>query len=72
MILPFAGGAVPNAGELIDYICGIGIDPSVLLSIPSARSSPGWPGRFCEALIDYLTWIGSLSEEDAMAQSHRA
>jgi DNA primase small subunit len=64
--LAFRGWGSAERRELIDYICGIGIDPSVLLSIPSARSSPGWPGRFCDALIDYLTWIGSLSEEEAM------
>jgi DNA primase small subunit len=65
--LAFRGWGSAERRELIDYICGIGIDPAVLLSIPQARSSPGWPGRFREALIDYLTWVGRLSEEEAMA-----
>ena len=28
--------------------------------------SSGWPARFREALIDFITWLGSQSEEEAM------
>ena len=62
--LAFRGWGSAERRELVDYICGIGLDPAILLSGPV--SSSGWPARFREALIEYLTWLGSLSEEDAM------
>ncbi|MFA5331402.1 MAG: DNA primase small subunit PriS [Methanoregula sp.] len=62
--LAFRGWGSPERRELVDYICGIGIDPAVLLS-ESHPVSGGWQGRFRETLADYLTWLGTLSEEDA-------
>ncbi|MFA6363328.1 DNA primase small subunit domain-containing protein [Methanoregula sp.] len=62
--LAFRGWGSAERREMVDYICGIGLDPAVLPSGPS--SSSGWPARFREALIEYLTWLGSQSEEDAM------
>jgi DNA primase small subunit len=62
--LAFRGWGSAERRELVDYICGIGLDPSVLLTGPV--SSPGWPARFREALIEYLNWLGSQSEEEAM------
>jgi len=52
--------------ELIDYICGIGIDPEAMLAGKTV-SSPGWQQRYREALLEYLRWIGSLTQEEAMA-----
>jgi DNA primase small subunit len=52
--------------ELIDYVCGIGIDPAAMLAGKTVPS-PGWQQRYREALLEYLQWIGSLSEEEAMA-----
>jgi DNA primase small subunit len=52
--------------ELIDYICGIGIDPEAMLTGKTVPS-PGWQQRYREALIEYLRWIGNLTEEEAMA-----
>jgi DNA primase small subunit len=52
--------------ELIDYVCGIGIDPSAMLS-GKLTGTPGWPMRYREALLDYLGWIGTLSEGEAIA-----
>ena len=52
--------------ELIDYVCGIGIDPAAMLSGP-LTGVPGWPARFRAALVEYLTWMGTLPEEEAMA-----
>src|SRR5512133_1087141 len=51
--------------ELIDYVCGIGIDPAAMLSGKDVPS-PGWQQRYREALIEYLNWVGSLTEEEAM------
>jgi DNA primase small subunit len=52
--------------ELIDYVCGIGIDPAAMLSGKTVPS-PGWQQRFRESLLEYLRWIGGLPEEEAMA-----
>ncbi|MFA7694541.1 MAG: DNA primase catalytic subunit PriS [Methanoregula sp.] len=62
--LAFRGWGSAERRELVDYICGIGLDPAILLNGPS--SSSGWPGRLSEALIEYLTWLGRQSEEEAM------
>jgi len=59
-----ADGGAQERRELVDYICGIGLDPVILLS--ANPSGPGWPARFRQALGAYLAWIGSLSEEEAM------
>lgn len=61
--LAFRGWGSAERREFVDYICGIGLDPSVLTLAPV---SSGWPARFRETLIDYLTWIGSLEGEEAM------
>ncbi|MGA2162707.1 MAG: DNA primase small subunit PriS [Methanoregula sp.] len=63
--LAFRGWGSAERREVVDYICGIGIDPAVLLT--GSPASSGWPARFRGALIDYLTWLGSLSEAEGMA-----
>ncbi|WP_292369564.1 DNA primase catalytic subunit PriS [Methanoregula sp. UBA64] len=62
--LAFRGWGSAERRELVDYICGIGLDPAILLG--ANPSGPGWPARFRQALGAYLAWIASLSEEDAM------
>jgi DNA primase small subunit len=52
--------------ELIDYVCGIGIDPAAMLT-GKTIPFPGWQQRYRDALVEYLRWIGSLPEEEAMA-----
>lgn len=52
--------------ELIDYVCGIGIDPAAMLTGKTVPS-PGWQQRYREALLEYLRWIGGLPEEEVMA-----
>ena len=64
--LAFRGWGSAERRELIDYICGIGIDPNSLLTgtVPVTR---GWQERYITTLIGYLQWIGSVSSEEAMA-----
>ena len=64
--IAFRGWGSAERRELIDYVCGIGIDPAAMLS-KKIPSSPGWQKRYREALLEYLRWIGGLSEEEAMA-----
>jgi len=51
--------------ELIDYVCGIGIDPAIMLAGKKV-STAGWQMRYRAALTEYLEWIGTLSPEEAM------
>ncbi|MDD1695887.1 MAG: DNA primase catalytic subunit PriS [Methanoregula sp.] len=62
----FRGWGSAERRELIDYVCAIGIDPSVMLSIKKPVS-PGWPMRYRDALVEYLRWMGTLTQEEAMA-----
>ena len=64
--LAFRGWGSAERRELIDYVCGIGIDPVAMLS-GKAPAGPCWQNRYRGALLEYLRWIGSLSEEEAMA-----
>jgi DNA primase small subunit len=52
--------------ELIDYVCGIGIDPDLLLAVRSP-SPRGWQQRYIAALLEYLSWLDGLGEEEAIA-----
>ena len=52
--------------ELINYVCGIGLDPALFLR-PVADPSNGWPGRQRRALTGYLEWLSSLGEREALA-----
>lgn len=63
--LAFRGWGSAERRELIDYVCGIGIDPVAMLGgkLPDA---PGWPARYRDALLEYLGWIGEMSHEEAV------
>jgi len=62
--LAFRGWGSAERRELVDYVCGIGINPAVLLN---GSPASGWQARFRSALTEYLAWLGTLSEEEAMA-----
>jgi DNA primase small subunit len=64
--LAFRGWGSAERRELIDYVCCIGIDPAAMLA-GKTPAGPSWQNRFRETLLDYLRWIGSLPEEEAMA-----
>jgi DNA primase small subunit len=63
--IAFRGWGSAERRELIDYVCGIGIDPASMFS-GKKPVSPGWQMRYREALLDYLYWIGTLSRDEAM------
>ena len=52
--------------ELIDYVCGIGIDPAAML-VKTPPAHRGWQARYQATLIEYLTWLGKLPQKDAIA-----
>jgi DNA primase small subunit len=52
--------------ELIDYVCGIGIDPAAMLT-GKAPAGPCWQNRYRETLLEYLRYLGTITPEEAMA-----
>ena len=64
--IAFRGWGSAERRELIDYVCGIGIDPAAMLS-GKKPASPGWQVRYRETLLEYIRWIGTLTEGEAMA-----
>ena len=68
--LAFRNWGSAERRELIDYVCGIGLDPALMLT-GKLTGKPGWPARFRAALIDYLMWIGTLSPEGCDGAPHR-
>jgi len=64
--LAFRGFGSAERRELIDYVCGIGIDPAAMLA-GKAPSAPGWQNRYRETLTGYLRWLGEIPVEEAMA-----
>jgi DNA primase small subunit len=53
--------------ELIDYVCGIGIDPAVVLSGPPGEHLPGWRERYISTISEYLLWLRGLGREEGVA-----
>lgn len=53
--------------ELIDYVCGIGLDPAVMLSRPSP-SPRGWHQRYIAALTEYLLRLEGLEQKEALSE----
>jgi DNA primase small subunit len=52
--------------ELVDYVCGTGLDPRAVLrrGIPAPG---GWRGRYMRAVREYLMWLGGQGREEVMA-----
>jgi DNA primase small subunit len=53
--------------ELVDYVCGIGLDPGTMLAARPGQTN-GWPRRYRRAFSEYLRWL--LSEPRAEAIKH--
>jgi DNA primase small subunit len=64
--IAFRGWGSAERRELIDYVCGIGIDPALMLSGRNPVS-PGWQIRYRETLVEYIRWVSSLNEAEAIA-----
>ncbi|MDD1667096.1 MAG: DNA primase small subunit PriS [Methanomicrobiales archaeon] len=54
--------------ELIDYVCGIGIDPPWLLSGSAAGHLPGWKERYISTISEYLLWLKGLGREKGVEE----
>ncbi|MCT8336969.1 DNA primase catalytic subunit PriS [Methanoculleus sp. Afa-1] len=51
--------------EIIDYVCGIGLDPAVLFT--PAGGETGWRRRYAEALRAHLSGLAALDSAEATA-----
>ncbi len=60
------GGGSAERRELIDYLCGIGIDPGTILFLPSP-SPRGWHQRYIAALTEYLLVLEGMDQKEALA-----
>jgi DNA primase small subunit len=52
--------------ELIDYVCGIGIEPPAMFS-GKKPVDPGWKMRYHTTLMEHLSWIGNMTHDEAIA-----
>jgi DNA primase small subunit len=59
------GWESPERREVVDYVCGIGIDPGVMLA--PGRAPAGWGQRYADALRDHLLWLAGLDPAEAAA-----
>ncbi|WP_292520270.1 DNA primase small subunit PriS [Methanoculleus sp.] len=60
------GWGSPERREVVDYVCGIGLDPGVMLA-PGRGARTGWRQRYVEALRTHLLWLAGLEPADATA-----
>jgi DNA primase small subunit len=51
--------------EVVNYICGIGLDPGLLIRAGTDLST-GWPRRYLGALDGYLAWLKVKNQKDAL------
>jgi DNA primase small subunit len=59
------GWGSPERREIVDYVCGIGIDPAVMLAPGGAPT--GWRRRYTDALRAHLLWLAGLDPAEATA-----
>ncbi|MBN2733988.1 MAG: DNA primase catalytic subunit PriS [Methanomicrobiaceae archaeon] len=53
--------------ELVDYVCGTGLDPDIMLrGRGNSENVSGWSLRYRQALIEYLRELKNLGEEGAV------
>ncbi|WP_214084180.1 DNA primase small subunit PriS [Methanoculleus sp.] len=59
------GWGSPERREVVDYVCGIGLDPGVMLAPGGGET--GWRQRYAEALRAHLLWLAGLDPAGATA-----
>ncbi len=59
------GWGSPERREIVDYVCGIGLDPAVMLAPGGAK--PGWRRRYADALRAHLAGLAALDPAEATA-----
>ena len=49
--------------EIVDYVCGTGIDPGIMLR---KGENPGWPARYRSAVLEFLDELSKMDRESAV------
>ena len=57
----------PERRELVDYVCGTGLDPALVLS-GAMDENAGWGMRFVHTIRDYVSWLRSMDPQEAQAR----
>ncbi|WP_440951165.1 DNA primase catalytic subunit PriS [Methanosphaerula subterraneus] len=52
--------------EVVNYVCGIGLDPALLIRAGTDLST-GWPRRYLAALDGYLAWLKVKDQKEALS-----
>ena len=61
------GWGCPERREIVDYVCGIGLDPDAMLAPGDRSTRPGWRWRYGEARRTHLSWLSGLPPAEAIA-----
>jgi DNA primase small subunit len=61
--LALRGWGSQERRELIDYVCGTGIESRAMYSQPKQEGATGWRSRYQETVQQYLTWLRRRPEE---------
>lgn len=64
--LEVRGWTGPERRELVDYVCGTGLDPDIMLKGRKKGNLSGWPQRYRQALITYLMDLKNSGEDEAV------
>jgi len=62
--LEVLGWSSAERREIVDYVCGTGIDSQIMLK--SGVGGSGWPGRYRQILSEYLSSFSSMDEKSAV------
>lgn len=62
--LEVLGWSSAERREIVDYVCGTGIDPQIMLK--SHTTGSGWPERYREVLAEYLCLLSSGEKKCAV------
>jgi len=52
--------------ELVDYVCGTGLDPDIMLKGRKTAGDFGWPLRYREAVREYLLDLKQMGSDEAV------
>ena len=57
----------PERRELVDYVCGTGLDPGLVLG-GAMGDDEGWGKRFIRTVGEYVFWLRSMDPQEAEAR----
>ncbi|WOF15849.1 DNA primase catalytic subunit PriS [Methanoplanus sp. FWC-SCC4] len=52
--------------EIVDYVCGTGLDPEIMLRERKSMEIKGWPARYRNSIIEYLQALRKSERDEAI------